>query len=616
MCGIVGYTGQESAYGILLDCLKRLEYRGYDSAGFATMYENDGGWEMVTAKAKGEIRNLERKVGSDMPMGQTGISHTRWATHGVPSEINAHPHYSCCKRMAVVHNGIIENHDMLRDMLREKGHKFVSQTDTEVIVHLIEDFYDGNMGEEVSRRYGGRLEAAVKLTMDRLEGAYAIVVMHCEEPRKLVAARQDSPLVLGSGRRDNFVASDVSAFLKYTKYVVYLQDGHYVTVTPDRFIVRDPRGDVQRPEIHEIEWSLEDAEKGGYEHFMLKEIFEQGEAVQKTLMGNLTRIEEEPFTGAEDIERIEIVACGTSYHAGLIGKYAIEELAEIPVTVSLASEFRYSKNVGKPPMVIAITQSGETADTRGAVEEARRRGSRTMAITNVVGSSITRETDRVFYTRAGPEIGVAATKTFTTQIIMLYLIALRLAAARRTLGASEIRDYKNHLRQLPRVVEQVLDTAHHIESVARRIAGAKDVFFLGRHINFPTALEGALKLKEISYLHAEGYPSGELKHGPIALISSSTPVIAVVADDHIHDKILSNIGEVSARNAPVIIVAGENDEEAQRYTDDVLRIPAVPALLSPVPSSIVLQLLSYYTARELGRSIDKPRNLAKSVTVE
>ncbi len=595
MCGIVGYTGDQPALPILIEALKRLEYRGYDSAGVVVL---DG--ELQIHKDKGEIRELESAL-PDLP-GVVGLGHTRWATHGAPSRHNAHPFLDCSGKLALAHNGIIENYRAHREKLEAKGHKFSSETDTEVVVHLVEDAYQGN------------LEEALRSVLTGLEGAYAFALTHAAEPGKLVVARRDSPLVLGLGTGENLFASDVPALLSTTSKVLHLMDGELAILTPEGIEIQAPDGSAvdRKPEV--VTWTVEDAERGGFPHFMLKEIFDQPEVIHATLLGRLSDFENlEILQGAD---RVKLVACGTSYHAALAGKYILEEIAGIPASAELASEYRYAARSDGKPLVICISQSGETADTIGAAREAKRRGSRTLAVTNYVDSSLTREVDESLYTRAGLEIGVAATKTFTAQLVALYILALRLGILRGTLTPDPARKWIEEIRALPRAVQAVLDSASAIEALAREYSQVRDMFFIGRNINFPMAMEGALKMKEISYVHAEGYAAGELKHGPLALITEDTPVVALVPQDHTYEKMIGNVGEVSARGAPVLAIGYEGDEELEKYVDATIRVPWVPSIYSPVVNTVALQLLAYYTARERECSIDKPRNLAKSVTVE
>ena len=596
MCGIVGYAGGRDAQPILLDCLKRLEYRGYDSAGIAVV-----GKELQLYKSKGEIAVLE----SGLPKmeGVLGIAHTRWATQGKPTTENAHPLTDCSNRFAVVHNGIISNFMDLRESLEGQGHKFSSETDTEVFAHLVESEFKDD------------LLSAVRAAIKRIEGTYAFAVV-ASGIEEIVVARNESPLVIGLGNGENFLASDITALLKFTNQMVYLMDGEVARITRDgvRIIDKDGKDVVRAPQ--KISWSLEDAEKGGYPHFMLKEIYEQPEAIHDSLLGRIETVETEPFFQGNAFSSVKIVACGTSYYAGLAGKYIIEELAKIPTTVQISSEYRYSSIAHENPLVVLITQSGETLDTMAAAREARKRGNKTVAIANVMGSAITREVDHVIYTRAGPEIGVAATKTFVTQLVALYLLAIDLGMQTKTLTAQGKRSLVAELRNLPRAVQDVLNQAEDIEKLARKYSSARDMFFIGRNISYPMALEGALKTKEIAYIHGEGFPAGELKHGPLALISKDSPVIAIAIRDHTYEKMLGNISEVSARGSPVIAIGYEGDTELAKYADDVIYIREIPPLFSPVPVVVSLQLWAYYLARERNCPIDKPRNIAKTVTVE
>jgi glucosamine--fructose-6-phosphate aminotransferase (isomerizing) len=596
MCGIVGYAGGRDAQPILVDCLKRLEYRGYDSAGIAIVDE-----KLEIFKSKGEIAVLE----SRMPVmkGTLGIAHTRWATQGKPTTENAHPLADCSKKLAVVHNGIISNFMDVRELLVKEGHIFSSDTDSEVFAHLVESELKDDLVNAVFR------------ALEKIEGTYAFAVV-CEGHDGIVATRRESPLVVGIGDGENFLASDVTALLKYTNRMIYLLDGDVVRVTKDSVEIRDSKGNKVEREPQKITWNLEDAEKSGYPHFMLKEIFEQPDAIHDSLLGRIETIEMESFFQGNHFSSVKIVACGTSYHAGLVGKYIIEELAKIPTTVQISSEYRYSSVSRESPLVVLITQSGETADTLGAAREARKRGNKTLAIANVVDSAITREVDHVIYTRAGPEIGVAATKTFVTQLIALYLLAMELGVQNKSLAAQARRSMIGSLRNLPRAVQDVLNQAMLIEALANKYAGARDMFFIGRSINYPVALEGALKTKEISYVHGEGFPAGEMKHGPLALLSKDSPVVAIAIKDHTYDKMLGNISEVSARGSPVIAIGYEGDTELARYADDVVWIREIPPVLSPVPVIVVLQLWAYYIAKARGCPIDKPRNIAKTVTVE
>ena len=593
MCGIIGYIGSRNALDVILEGLKRLEYRGYDSVGIAI-----GNHGIRVYKRRGSVSALEKEIRDARMSGSMGIGHTRWATHGEPSDRNAHPFLDCTGRFALVHNGIIENYQEIKDDLISKGHAFTSDTDTEVIVHLIEDLYDGDLLRTVMR--------AVSV----LEGSFAIVVMGAGE-RRLIGVRKESPLVIGLGDGENFLASDVPAFLRHTDRAVFLQDGDIAVITADSWKVMNFSGEEVSREVTSIPWTVESAEKGGFKHFMLKEIFEQPYAIMNTLRGtstlHLRTVDENEFG------RIKIVACGTSYHAGMIGKYVFEELLKIPVDVEVASEFRYRERIREDAIYLFITQSGETADTLAAARIARRMGHRTIAITNVIGSSITREVDEVIYTGAGPEIGVAATKSFTTQIVAIYRLAQHIAEVR---GLAMHDEIWTEMRLLPRLVSNVLQRHSEIQEVARTLINAQDMFYIGRNISYPTALEGALKMKEISYIHAEGYPAGELKHGPLALLTPETPVVALVPPDRTYMKMLGNVKEVAARGAPVIGVGAEGDEDLVKYVDSIIYVPRTRPFFYPVPMSVALQLLAYYTADMRGCEIDRPRNLAKSVTVE
>jgi glucosamine--fructose-6-phosphate aminotransferase (isomerizing) len=596
LCGIVGYIGENDAAPILLRSLKRLEYRGYDSAGLVVVDK-----EMVCYKDKGAIDNLNN--GMPEISGKVGLGHTRWATHGKPSKKNAHPFLDCKGKIGIIHNGIIENHLELRKELMEEGHKFTSDTDTESLVHLIEKHYKGDLKE------------AVKDSLKQVHGSYAIAVVHEDEKDKIIAARCESPLVIGVGNGENFIASDISALLDYTNKVAYVMDNEVVKITKEGFEITTLQGEQVTRDIESITWNVEDAEKGGYEHYMLKEIFEQPTAIHNSLLGRIPDLTLNEFMDGK-FNTIKIIACGTSYHAGLMGKYIFENFSKVPVVVEMGSEYRYSEPIYENTLVVLITQSGETADTLAAAREAKKRGCMTIAITNVVGSTITREADYTFYTRAGPEIGVAATKTFITQLVALYILGITLGLIKRTLEYDKIRELTSTLRQLSRFVQSVLDDCENIEKCALTMTEATDVFYIGRNINYPTALEGALKFKEISYIHAEGYPAGELKHGPLALLTPQTPVVAIAPRDHTYEKMLGNISEVSARGSPVIAIGFSDDTELEKLADQVIFIPEVPPLFSPIPISVVVQLLAYYVAKAKNCEIDKPRHLAKSVTVE
>ncbi|MCD4703467.1 MAG: glutamine--fructose-6-phosphate transaminase (isomerizing) [Methanosarcinaceae archaeon] len=615
MCGIIGYIGNKPAMPILIESLKKLEYRGYDSAGITVADDS----ELQTYKTAGRISNLE-SVLPEAITGTIGIGHTRWATHGVPSTDNSHPHLS--GDVAVVHNGIIENYLQLREQLEADGYKFLSDTDTETIAHLLHsNLYGGVDGNEKTTD----LLSALRRTIQQLEGSYAVATVCGSEPDVMVAVRKDSPLVVGLGDGEFYASSDVTAFLNHTKDVVFIDDMELVRITPQRIDYFNMDGNPIKKDITTIEWDIESAEKAGYEHFMLKEIHEQATSIQDTFSGKIfefggaVELKELNLTREDirNIHRLEIVACGTSWNAGLLGKYLFERLAGIHTDVSTSSEFRYGDPVMKNDVLtIAITQSGETADTLAAIRSSKSYGCNSIAITNVVGSTITRETNNVIYTRSGPEIGVAATKTFTAQLIILYLLALHFGRANGHIRADNAKDLLVALKRIPGQIQKILNHQEHIRECAIQFAQSHDYFFIGRHLNYPIALESALKLKEISYIHAEGYAAGELKHGPLALIDVNTPVVAIATKGNTYDKILSNIKEVKARDAMVIAVADEDDTEIEKYVDIVLRVPPTHELLSPILSAVALQLLAYYTALERGCSIDKPRNLAKSVTVE
>ena len=609
MCGIVGYIGPKTATPLLIEGLKRLEYRGYDSAGIATM--NGAGLEM--RKAKGKISVLESVV-QDAPVhGSIGIGHTRWATHGVPNECNAHPHHDCTNTIAVVHNGIIENYGSLRQMLIQQGHTFQSETDTEVLAHLIEAAMDDDP-----------LEDAVIDALHLVEGTYGIAVISSRDPDKIVAARKGSPLLLGLGEGEFYVASDVAAILQHTRQVVYLDDGEMGVLTRNGYEVLDLNARRVRKGVSRIDWDLDQIEKGGFDHFMLKEIFEQPQTIQNTMRGRL--VVDEGFSKLGglnltrqqmlDLDRIIITACGTSWHSGLIGELYIEELARIPVEVEYASEFRYRNPlVTKNTLCVVISQSGETADTLAAMREAKRRGARTLGLVNVVGSTMAREDDGGIYLHAGPEIGVASTKAFTSQVIALALLTLKLGRLRE-MSVVKGRQIAQAMLKLPEQIQSILDRASEIEALAEQFKNATNFLYLGRGYNFPVALEGALKLKEISYIHAEGYPAAEMKHGPIALIDENMPVVFVAPHDSVFDKIVSNIQEVKARGGKVIAITSQQEDVLENLIDYEIRIPQTEDMLYPILSVIPLQLLAYYVAVKRGLNVDQPRNLAKSVTVE
>ena len=601
MCGIIGYIGDKQAQSILINCLKRLEYRGYDSCGVAVAAD---GLEVYKDAVRVDV------LGKVSPRfeGMAGVGHTRWATHGEPSQVNAHPHLDCTGNIAVVHNGVVTNSQELKQRLISEGHKFFSETDTEVIPHLIEKYYNGS------------LEKAVETALRDVEGSYAIIVLVAGEP-KLVAARKDAPLIIGIGDRENFISSDVPAILDYTGRVVHLEDGDIGVIAKNDIKIKRNGTEIVREE-HKILWNVEEAQKAGYEHFLLKEIHEQPRVIRNTL-GEYTRATESMVnlesigdtlasirdTGAESML---ILAAGTSYYAALIGKYVVEELIRIPVRVELASEFNYYSHTLAGTNAIAITQSGETADVTKAMKRLREEGSRVVAITNVVGSTASRIANQTIYTQAGPEISVAATKSFVAQLIVLYWLAMSYSKA----DARRLASLLMELRQLPSKVQQVLDDEAKIIEYAKYLSNYENVFFVGRGVNYPVALEGALKLKEVSYIHAEGYAAGEMKHGPFALLGTNTPVIAIVAKDNTYEAMLTNIKEIKARKSPLIALAEEGDEDIEELADFVIAVPRVDTIFSPVVNVVALQLLAYYTARERGCPIDFPRNLAKSVTVE
>ena len=608
MCGIVGYCGTRQASDVLLRGLARLEYRGYDSAGLTVIGEEG----LTTVRRVGKLHHLAEALGDEPLAGTVGIGHTRWATHGRPTEENAHPHADCTGAIAVVHNGIIENYLELREELAAAGHVLRSETDTEAVAHLVESYYDGD------------LTAAVAHAVKRLNGSYALAVVHASEPGTIVAARRDSPLIIGVGEAETIVASDIPVVLEYTREVLVLEDGDVATVTCDGAVVRGADGVAREPERMHVAWDLDAAEKGGYDTFMLKEIHEQPTAIRSTLRGRMgvdgiVQLSEITLTDSEitAIERVFIVACGTSYHAAIIAKTLIEQWARIPVEVDVSSEFRYRDPiVDARTLVVAITQSGETADTLAGVREARANGARAFAITNVVGSRVTRESDGVIYTHAGPEIGVAATKTFTAQIAALMVLALKLAQVKGALEQARVESIWEEVTRLPEVVEAILGSNDDIEACAREYLDASSSLFLGRGIGVPVAMEGALKLKEISYIHAEAYPAGEMKHGPIALITEEVPVVVVATQGHTYEKVVSNMQEVRARGARVIAVATHGDDEIRRHAEHVLYVPRTSEAISAIPATIPLQLLAYHIAALKGCNVDQPRNLAKSVTVE
>jgi glucosamine--fructose-6-phosphate aminotransferase (isomerizing) len=623
MCGIVGYAGARPALGIVLDGLRRLEYRGYDSAGVAIV-----NGELLTAKRAGKLANLEKALdeeqSSGLARGTTGIGHTRWATHGGPTDRNAHPHRSFDDRIAVIHNGIIENFAKLRTELEAKGIEFGSDTDTECAAHLL--------AEEVARAEGDtpgeRLAVAMRAVCQRLEGAFTLLAVDVQAPGVVVGARRNSPLVVGRGEGENYLASDVSAFIEHTREAVELGQDQVVLITADSIEITDFLGNAVEGKLFHIDWDASAAEKGGYDYFMLKEIAEQPHAVADTLLGRLTEagdlvLDEVRLTDQDlrDVDKIFIVACGTAYHAGMVAKYAIEHWTRIPCEVELASEFRYRDPVlDRSTLVVAVSQSGETMDTLMALRHAKEQKARVLAICNTNGSTIPRESDAVLYTHAGPEIAVASTKAFLTQLVACYLVGLHLAQVRGIKYADEVGAVVSQLQEMPAKVEKVLGTMEPVRALARELADAKSVLFIGRHVSYPVALEGALKLKELAYMHAEGFAAGELKHGPIALIDEGTPVVCVVPSPRgrgvMHDKVVSNIQEVRARGARTIVIAEEGDTDVVPYADHLIYVPATPTLLAPLVTTVPLQVLACEIAAARGHDVDQPRNLAKSVTVE
>ena len=608
MCGIVGYTGYQEAAPVLLEGLKKLEYRGYDSAGIAVINDD----RISVSKVTGRIANLCEKTadGKNCP-GTVGIGHTRWATHGAPTDTNAHPHMSNDGKFAVVHNGIIENYIALREELTEKGYRFESQTDTEVIVHLIEMYYSGN------------LKNAVIKASSRLRGSYALGVVCTDEPEKLYAAREASPLILGVGIGENYFASDVTALVPYTRNVIYLDDGEFAEITPDSITVFDPAGRPVNKKISRITWDVQAAEKGGYEHFMLKEIIEQPGAIKATIAPRIKDgkivLDETGLTAEylKSINKIVITACGSAYYAGCAGKYAIEKLCRIPVQVELASELRYSDPlIDEHTLVIVLSQSGETADTIAAMKECKKRGAKTLAIVNVVGSTIANIADHTLYTWAGPEIAVATTKGYTTQVSVLYLFALYAAEKMNRIDEELYKRLLESLNTLPKKIQEALDMNPQIPNLAKKYHNASSLFFIGRNTDYAVALEGALKMKEISYIHAESYAAGELKHGTIALIEEHQPVIALCCNESIMEKTMSNIIEVKARGAEVLAVTFKDNQKIVSLADDMIYVPKTETIFAAAAEIVPLQLLAYYVAKENGCDIDKPKNLAKSVTVE
>ncbi len=608
MCGIVGYIGNKKASNFLIEGLSKLEYRGYDSAGIAVI--NNGSVEI--RKHKGRLSNLVEELENNSADGTIGIGHTRWATHGEPSDINSHPHQTSKGDITVVHNGIIENYNELTKWLKSEGYEFKSATDTEVIPNLIHYYYKGDL-----------FEAVVKAT-EKLEGSYALGVVCGQEPDKIVAVRKDSPLIVGIGNGESFIASDIPAVLNYTRDIYLLEDNEFVVLTNEGAKIFKANGERINKEIYKVTWNEDAAEKGGYDSFMLKEIHEQPKAIKDTMSGRVS-LNEKINLGdfkltaeeLEEIDRIYIIACGTAYNAGLIGKVAIEDLARIPVEVAIASEFRYRNPiVTKKTLIVTLSQSGETADTLAVLRDAKKIGAKTLAITNVVGSSISREADNVIYTMAGPEIAVASTKAYTTQTVVMNLLGMYLADLKGMLKSEDEIEIKKALLELPNKIEDVLEKKPQIAEIAKIIAKEKDLFYLGRDVDYALAIEGALKIKEIAYIHSEAYAGGELKHGTIALIEPGTKIIALLTQTNLKDKMISNIREVKSRGAEIIGIAYEGQELDSSIFDEIIRIPQISTRIAPVLGAVVLQLLAYYVAKERGCDIDKPRNLAKSVTVE
>lgn len=610
MCGIVGYIGDNQATDFLIEGMSKLEYRGYDSAGIAVIGPNN---LIKIQKKVGRLANLEAVVKADPNPGTIGIGHTRWATHGRPSDMNSHPHASQDGKFAVVHNGIIENFMPIKEELIAKGYEFKSETDTEVVAHLLSDLYDGDF------------EATVRRVLERIEGAYALEIICADCPDKIIATKKENPLIIGLGKGENFVASDIPAVIKYTRDNYILNDGELAVITKDSVTITDRYGKPVQKEVYHVDWNAEAAEKGGYEHFMLKEIHEQPKAVRDTLSGriskdNKTVIFEELNWTPEDlkgIDRVLITACGTAYHAGLMAKYYIEQLARIPVEVDIASEYRYRNPLtNNKTLAIVISQSGETSDTLAALKEAKRLGARSLAVTNVVGSSIAREADQTVHTWAGPEIAVASTKAYTTQLVALLLLAVYMGQLNGHLDASLAETILSDLHEIPELCHEIFENVDEIKAFARHYGFKEDAFFLGRSMDYAVAMEGALKLKEISYIHAEAYAGGELKHGTLALIEEGVPVIAMATQEDVRDKMMSNIKEVKARDAIVIGLGMKGDTELTKFVDHAIYVPATDRFTVPILTVIPLQLLAYYAAITRGTDVDKPRNLAKSVTVE
>lgn len=609
MCGVVGYIGDKDAVSVLMNGLSKLEYRGYDSAGVAVYMDGN----INICKSKGRIQNLEQKLDTVKLSGKIGIGHTRWATHGIPSDINAHPHFSNDSKIAVVHNGIIENYMLLKEELEKEGYKFISETDTETVAHLIDYYYTRGMNI---------LDSVFKV-LERIEGSYALAVICKDFPDRLIAARKDSPLVIGIGEKENFIASDMPAILNYTRNIYLIDDGEVALITKDNVEIYNSQKQVVKKDIFKVDWDIEAAEKNGYETFMLKEIFEQPKVIKDCMssrlnddgvkLDNISLGKKE----LEKINRIYIVACGTAYYAGMIGKYLIERVVKIPVNSEFASEFRYKDPlIDENTLVIVVSQSGETADTLAAMRLAKEKGSRVLGIVNAVGSSIAREADDVLYTLAGPEIAVASTKAFTAQVVSMYLITCHIALELNKMSFEQYKEIREEMEKLPYIVNNVLSKSQRIKRFMNKYIGSKNVFYIGRGLDYVVSMEGSLKLKEIAYLHSEPYAAGELKHGPIALIEESTLVVGIVTQEELFEKTVSNIRECKARGAKVLAIAMEGNTEIKKYADDVFYIPRINWMLTPLVANIPQQLFAYYMALGLGNDVDKPRNLAKSVTVE
>ncbi len=611
MCGITGYIGNREAQKILIDSLKRLEYRGYDSSGIAMILSNKN--SISIRKAAGKIKALESILNKKPMVGNVGISHTRWATHGAPNQENSHPHFDCNQEIALVHNGIIENYALLKSELIKEGHKFVSQTDTEVIVHLVEKYLKH-----------AKLEEAIRKTVAKLEGSFAIAVISSKEPDKIIGARSGSPLIVGIGQNENFLASDAPAIMDSTRDIIFLGEKEIVILTKDSYVVTDFSGKQLQKDVTRLNWDITAAEKQGYKHFMLKEINEQPKLLANFINLRIKDANKIVFQEQliakdklQDIENIAIVACGTAYHAGVVGKYIIESVCSIPVYVDVSSEFRYRDLlIDKKTLVIAVSQSGETADTLAGIRKAKELGCPVLAICNVLGSTLTRESDGVIYTHAGPEIGVASTKAYTQQLAAFYLVAFYLAEIRKILPQEKINKLIEIFVKIPKLQEKILHSQNIVADLAHRHSHFGSFLYLGRNINFPSALEGALKLKEISYIPAEGYAAGEMKHGPIALIDEYRAVVCIAADSKVYDKMVSNIQEIKSRNGKIIAIATEGDDKIKELTEEVAYIPKIEEIFSPLLVALPLQLLAYHIAVKRGCDVDQPRNLAKSVTVE